>query len=898
MSVENVSVALGDHTLSIETGKLATQADGSVVVRMGDTVVLVCATMANEPRDKIFFLPLTCDYRENTYAAGKIPGGFFRREGRPNDKETLTSRLMDRPIRPIFPEGFGHETQVIAMVLSYDGQNDPAPLALCGSSAALNISRIPFDAVLAGVRVGLIDGEYVINPTSDQRAQSRLDLLMSASKDAIVMVEAGGEEVSETEVIDGLEFGHEACRKIIEAQEELVGKIKPTKFHYEPPTFDSKYTAEARKKVAKDLREAMGLKPKRASYARIDELKKELVASYPEDDVEARTECKKGFKAVLEEIFREEILENGKRSDGRAFDEIRDITCDAGYLPRTHGSAVFKRGETQSLVTVTLGTAHDAQRMDLIEGDVTKRFMLHYNFPPYSVGEVRFLRGPGRREIGHGNLAERALRPAMPSEDDFPYTVRIVSDILESNGSSSMASVCGGSLAMMDAGVPMKKPVAGIAMGLVSGDGQHAILSDIAGQEDHHGDMDFKVTGTADGITALQMDIKVKGLPREVLEKALEQAKEGRDHILEKMAEALETHREEVSQYAPRIFTIMVPRGKIGAIIGPGGKTIRSIVERTGAKIDVDDDGRVHIASVDEESAAMARKIVEDLTAEAEVGQTYLGRVVRIMDFGAFVEILPGVDGLVHVSELDEGHVRDVRDVVEEGDEILVKVLDIDDNERIRLSRRAALDTGEEGEGGDDERDEDDDDRPRRGRGRSRGRDRDDRDDDDRDDDDDDGDDDGGDDDDDRPRRRSSSGSGGRGRSRDGGGRGRDGGGRGRGRDGGGRGRDGGGRGRDGGGRGRDGGGRDGGGRGRGRDDDRGRGDRGRGRDRDDDRGRSRDRDDDRGRGRDRDDDRGRGRRDDDRGRGRDDDRGRGRDDDRGRGRDRDDDDRGRRRRR
>ncbi len=722
MSHEKVQVEMGAAApLIIETGKIAKQSDGAVTVRMGDTIVLVAANMASEPRDT-GFMPLTCEYREFTYAAGKFPGGFFRRESRPNEKETLTSRLMDRPIRPGFPEGFFYETQVIAHVISYDGENDPAPLAMCGASAALFCSKIPFGTPLGAVRVGRVDGKLVINPTKEQMATSDLDLMMACSEDAITMVEAGAKEISEAVIVEALEFGHEACRKIIAGQRELFSRLKPTKVQIAAPVLPPQAIGEAREKIGSRLQAALHLKPKRASYAEIDATKKALIESYPAEDLAARKNAKAAFDHILEEQFRDEILVSRKRSDGRDFTKIRPITCETSFLPRTHGSALFTRGETQALVTATLGTAYDAQKMDFMEGEWTKKFMLHYNFPPYSVGEVKPLRGTGRREIGHGALAERALRPVMPSEDKFPYTVRLVSDILESNGSSSMASICGGTLALMDAGVPISAPVAGIAMGLVSSEGHApAVLTDIAGQEDHHGDMDFKVAGTRQGITALQMDIKIAGLSRDIMKTALDQARQARLEILDTMESTINAPRVELSRFAPRIISLMVPRDKIATVIGPGGKTIRSIVERTGCKIDIGDDGRVNIASTDEAAAALAKKIVEDLTAEAEVGKTYLGRVVRIMDFGAFVEILPGLDGLVHVSELAEERVNEVRDVVEEGDEVLVKVLDVDSHTgKIRLSRRAALRDAEGGGDGGGDADGDarpSDDRPRDDRG-------------------------------------------------------------------------------------------------------------------------------------------------------------------------------------
>jgi polyribonucleotide nucleotidyltransferase len=726
MSIQRVEIRLGATPLVIETGKIAKQADGSVTVRMGDTVVLVATCMAPEPRD-VGFMPLTCEYREFAYAGGKFPGGFFRREARPNEKETLTARLIDRPIRPGFPEGFAHETQVIAHVISYDGENDPQPLAMCGASAALYCSKLPWETPLGTVRVGRIDGEFVINPTKLQMAESDLDMLMACSEDAITMVEAGAREVGEDVIINALEFGHDACRRIIAGQRELFGKLNPVKFKVAPPVLPEQAVAEAKERIGRRLADALHAKPKRTSYAAIDDARKALVESYPAEDVAARKHARAAFEKVLEELFRDEILKDRKRSDGRSFTKIRPITCETGFLPRTHGSALFTRGETQALVNATLGTAYDAQKMDWLEGEWTKRFMLHYNFPPFSVGEVKPLRGTSRREIGHGALAERALKAVMPAEDAFPYTVRIVSDILESNGSSSMASICGGTLALMDAGVPISAPVAGIAMGLVSGEGHEpAILTDIAGQEDHHGDMDFKVAGTRKGITALQMDIKIAGLSRAIMGLAMEQARVARLEILDTMDATLATPRVDISKFAPRIISLMVPRDKIATVIGPGGKTIRSIVERTGVKIDIGDDGRVNISSIDEAAAAMAKKIVEDLTAEAEVGRTYLGRVVRIMDFGAFVEILPGMDGLLHVSEMAEERVNNVRDVVEEGDEVLVKVIEVDGTGRVRLSRRAALRDAEGGggaDGGGDAGGERRDDRPEGGgdRGGDRG---------------------------------------------------------------------------------------------------------------------------------------------------------------------------------
>jgi polyribonucleotide nucleotidyltransferase len=691
-------VQIGQHTLSFETGKLAKQADGSVVVRIGDTVVLVTACHAASPREGIDFLPLTVDYREYTYASGRIPGGFFKREGKPTEKEVLTSRMIDRPIRPLFPSGWRFETQVIAMVLSADTANDSDVLAITGASAAIALSEIPFEKTIAGVRVGLIDGEYVINPTFEQRKVSRLDIIIAGSADGIVMVEAGAKEVSEEEVVAALETGHGAIREIVKAIDALAGDAGRKKLERPERTIGHEFYREVEEKVLVPLSEAMRIRGKLENYARVDEVLDELIASIPEGEAPRKVEAKAIFKELQERVLRDEILERGVRLDGRKFDEIRPIWIETGALPRVHGSAVFTRGETQALVTATLGTADDQQKIESVDGEIYKRFMLHYNFPPFSVGEVGFLRGPGRREVGHGALAERALTPLVPAEAEFPYTVRIVSDILESNGSSSMASVCGGSLAMMDAGVPMRSPVAGVAMGLIFDEktGNYAVLSDIAGAEDHYGDMDFKVAGTSQGITALQMDIKVTGISAEIMRKALSQALEGRMHILAKMQEALAMSRTNISAYAPRIVTIRIPVDKIRDVIGPGGKMIRSIIERTGVKIDVEDDGRVNVASSDEAAAQKAIGIIQELTATPELNKTYLGKVQRITDFGAFVEIMPGTDGLLHVSEIANYRVKDVRDELKEGQQVLVKVINIDPTGKIRLSRKALL-TPEEG---------------------------------------------------------------------------------------------------------------------------------------------------------------------------------------------------------
>jgi polyribonucleotide nucleotidyltransferase len=686
-------ISLGPRTISIETGKLAKQADGSVIVRSGDTMVLVTACHAANARVGIDFLPLTVDYREYTYASGRIPGGFFKREGKPAEKEILTSRLIDRPIRPLFPSGWYYETQIVGLLISADSDNDSDVLAITGASAALALSSIPFERSIAGVRVGLIDGRYVINPTFAERKTSKIDLVVAGSQDAIVMVEAGAKEATEDEMIGALDAAHRAIKDIVAAIDDLRRERGKPKKTVTAKQIGHEFYREVEERFYTPLAEAMRIKDKLENYGRIDEVLADLVASIPEGEIERRTDAKTIFKELKEKVMRDEILVRGQRLDGRRFDQVRPIWIEVGVLPRVHGSAVFTRGETQALVSTTLGTEDDAQKIEMVDGEMYKRFMLHYNFPPFSVGEVQFLRGPGRREVGHGALAERSLVPLLPSEDEFPYTLRIVSDIIESNGSSSMASVCGGSLSLMDAGVPLRAPVAGVAMGLVMDEksGKWAVLTDIAGAEDHYGDMDFKVAGTPQGITALQMDIKVSGITLDIMRQALAQARTGRLEILDAMAKVLPAPRPQISSYAPRIVTIRIPTEKIREVIGPGGKTIRSIIEKTGVKIDVEDDGRVNVASADEAAAQRAIAMIQELTATPELNKSYLGRVERITDFGAFIEIMPGVDGLLHVSEIANYRVKDVRDELKEGEQIMVKVINVDPSGKVRLSRKALL---------------------------------------------------------------------------------------------------------------------------------------------------------------------------------------------------------------
>lgn len=690
--MHSVEVNFGDRQLTIETGKLAKQANGAVLVKMKDTVVLVTACSNLEPKPNAAFFPLTVDYREATYSTGKFPGGFIKREGRPSEKEVLTCRFIDRPIRPLFPEGYMNDTQVIGMVLSADPQVDPSPLAIVGAAAALAISDIPFHHVLGATRVGQIDGKLVAFPTYDEARLSDLSILVAGTKDGIVMVEAGASQVVEEKVVDAIEFGHDTCRKIIAAIEELQKKTGKKKRTYTPDPVNEAMYKKIESAIRADLTDALNTEKysKLESYGKVDELKAKAKALFESD--EEQVEAKALYDRLKETIFRDDMLVKRRRPDGRKFDQLRKVTCEVNLLPRTHGSALFTRGETQGLVTATLGTKDDEQRIELLDqgAQQSKRFMLHYNFPPFSVGEVGFMRGPGRREIGHGALAERALSAVIPDEKDFPYTLKVVSEILESNGSSSMASVCGGSLSLMDAGVPLRAPVAGIAMGLVKEGDQYAVLTDIAGAEDHYGDMDFKVAGTRTGITALQMDIKTPNVSAALMREALQQAKKARFEILDVMEAAISEPRKELSPYAPRIYTVTIPTDKIRELIGPGGKMIRSITEETQTKIDISDDGTVNIFATDGDKAKAALQRVQDICAVAEVGKTYLGKVVRIVDFGAFVEIFPGTDGLLHISEISEQRVKQVTDELQEGDMIQVKCLAMEGN-KIKLSRKAVL---------------------------------------------------------------------------------------------------------------------------------------------------------------------------------------------------------------
>ncbi len=710
------SVKVGDKTVTLETGRIAKQAGGSILVSCGESMVLV-TVCGSKGRPGQSFLPLTVDYVEKTYAAGKIPGGFFKREGRLREHEVLTSRLIDRPIRPLFPEGYRDEIQVIATVHSADGENPTDVLAMIGASAALMICPIPFDGPIAGVRVGRVEGKLIANPTFEEIEASDLELLIAASQDAIVMVEGEANEVPEAELIEAITFGHDAVKGILELQLAMQKAVGKAKLDFVAPERDAKIDERVKAVALDKIKEACNIAEKHPRYGRFSEIKSEVVEALAEEFPEQEGDIKDAFGDLKYHTMRDQVLSEKRRVDGRDYRTVRPISIEAGFLPRTHGSSLFTRGETQAIVTATLGTRQDEQKMDGLGETWWKGFLLHYNFPPYSVGETKFLRGPGRREIGHGNLAERALKGLIPAKDDFPYTMRVVSEITESNGSSSMATVCGGSLALMDAGVPLKKPCAGVAMGLIKKGGDYAILTDILGDEDHLGDMDFKVCGTDAGITAIQMDIKIKGLSRELMTEALEQAREGRLHILDKMNEVLAQGRPELSKYAPRITQIKVKPDQIRVIIGPGGKMIKAITEQTGVTINVEDDGTVAIASSDAAAVQKAIEIIESLTMEPEVGQKFTGTVTRVERYGAFVEIAPGKDGLLHVTDLAWEYVENVEDIVKLGDEIEVVVSSIDREGRLKVSRKALL---EKPEGYVEKPPRERDDRGGRGRGRGR----------------------------------------------------------------------------------------------------------------------------------------------------------------------------------
>jgi len=688
---QKLQIDFGGRPFSIETGKVAKQANGSVMVQYGETVVLVTAVTSEKKREGLDFIPLTVNYLEMTYAAGRIPGGFFKREGRPTDRETLISRFIDRPLRPLFPKGFQNEIQIIATVLSADQDNDPSILGMIGASSALSLSDIPFDGPIAGAKVGRIDGEFVLNPTHEELELSDIDLFVAGSEEAIIMVEGSAKEVKEEEILEAILFGHQSLKPVIALQKEMksASGVSPQEFELQKPeeSLYEKVSAFAQEK----LKETFQITEKGKRREQLEEIYQLTLQELGAEDESSQKMVKIAFEEAYRKLVRKLILEKKQRIDGRSLSEIRPIFCEVGILPRTHGSALFTRGETQVLAVVTFGTSEDEQKINSLTGETYKSFMLHYNFPPFCTGEVAPLRSPSRREIGHGALAERAILPILPSSEQFPYTIRIVSEVLESNGSSSMATVCGATLSLMDAGVPIKAPVAGIAMGLILEDGGNAVLSDILGDEDHFGDMDFKVAGTSRGVTAIQMDIKVRGISREIMRKVLEQAREGRFHILSKMSETISEPRKDLSRHAPRIVSLQVKQEKIRDVIGPGGKNIRAIIDQTGVKVDVEDSGLVKLASPNYEAIEKAIYMIKRLTQEVEVGAIYTGKVLRILGFGAIVELFPGTDGLVHISQLAEGHVKEVSDVLKEGDEVPVKVLDIDPQGRIRLSRKAAL---------------------------------------------------------------------------------------------------------------------------------------------------------------------------------------------------------------
>lgn len=683
--------SIGNSEIVIETGKMAKQADGSCTVQLGGTVVLVTAVCSKGIREGIDFFPLTVEYQEKTYAAGKIPGGFFKREGRPSEKAILTARLIDRPIRPLFQKGFLNEVQIVSIVVSTDGENDSDILAMIGASTALTISDIPFAGPIGAVRVGRIDGKFVVNPTFNELESSDLDLVVTGTRSAVIMVESGSKELGEDILLDAIMFGHEKLQPIIDIQEEMAKKLGKKKREITLYNVDEKLVGMVRETSLAKLEEINKLGTKEQREDAMDTLSKELIEKFVKEGSEhTEGDVKKAMSKIEQETVRKFIVEHKKRVDGRGFDDVRQITCEVGLLPRTHGSGLFTRGQTQSLSVTTLGTSADEQRIDAIEGETQKSFMLHYNFPPFSVGEVKPIRGPGRREIGHGALAERALRPMMPNKDNFPYTVRIVSDILESNGSSSMATVCASSLSLMDAGVPIIRPVSGIAMGLVKEKDKAIILTDIGGVEDHYGDMDFKVAGTTEGITALQVDLKIHGITKEIIKEALDKARTARLFILDKMLEVISCPKNSVSEFAPHIVTFKISIDKIGEVIGPGGKNIKRIILETGCTIDIDDDGTVQVASHESAALDSAVAAIKGIVEEPEIGRIYHGKIKRIMNFGAFCEILPGKEGLIHVSELATSFVKNVEDVVKIGDEVMVKVIEIDDQGRVNLSKKQA----------------------------------------------------------------------------------------------------------------------------------------------------------------------------------------------------------------
>ncbi len=697
--MHNLRFDINGRTLSIELNRVATQADGSALVRYGDTIMLVTATSKKEVKEEKDFLPLIVDYRENTYAAGKIPGGFFKREGRPSEREILVARHIDRPIRPLFPEGYTFDTQVVGLLLSADLENEPDTLGIIGASAALYFSDIPFTTPLGAVKVGLIDGQLVVNPLASELETSPLNMTIVSNEEGIIMIEAGAKELEEEKVLEALTLGHEANQQIIRAQKELFAQLAIEKRPVVPKQPDPALVSQIEQEVGPALRDAVQIKGKLASEAAVKKLLKDFLERIPEENEEERAAAKKIFGRLEERTVRSLIIDEGKRADGRDFTAIRPISIEVGQLPRTHGSALFTRGETQSLATVTLGTFEDAQRLDGLGEESQKRFMLHYNFPPFCVGEVNFMRAPGRREIGHGALAEKSILPAMPKEEDFPYTVRLVSDILESNGSSSMATVCGGVLALMDAGVPLTMIPAGIALGLVKEGDRYAILTDIAGYEDHFGDMDFKIGGTEKGITAIQLDLKIPFLPMPILREAVYQSREARLQVLAKMKDVLPAPRPEISPYAPRIIIIFINPEKVGEVIGPAGKVIKRIISTTGAKIDVEESGKICIASPDMAAAEKARDMIRDITAEAELGKVYTGKIVRLEEYGAFVEIMPTIVGLLHISEVAPYRIKNIRDVMKLDQELQVKVVSID-GDRIRLSRKALEEDGKSETGG------------------------------------------------------------------------------------------------------------------------------------------------------------------------------------------------------